>query len=451
MKCKIYLPLLAAALLASCATMQTELSVQIDPVPGEWRSPLQQEQTGGHDQAYSAELHELIQQALEYHPDIRHARANLDEALALEEVARVRRLPQIGWSGRAQYNGRNSADQRTASAGLNLQWDADIGRQQYSRFQAAKLETMARRATLSHTKKQMIRTVATAYLDYRHARLAVALAERSLTIQTSLTDLAMRRVDAGLAPRADLTRARADLQSAQAELHALIGQKRQALLTVSIAVGLRNDVILDRENVGDDLVNIISLPAIDLPADTIRRRSDIQQAELELLRTLVEGGIAQGDYWPGLSFPVELQLDLTHPAQLAQSIVLSVGLELSQTIYDGGLRDSELKVAEAQLDKALSVYEGVVTQALGEVEQTLSALKNLMATLDALRIAANTRIDAYEDVALLNREGLVSFQELLSAQRDLVAAERAVLDQSLLVVQTRLSLHLDLGLLSFGA
>jgi outer membrane protein TolC len=143
-------------------------------------------------------------------------------------------------------------------------------------------------------------------------------------------------------------------------------------------------------------------------------------------------GIAQAAFYPSLSLSGGIGGSASTIANLlsAPARTWSLGASLAASLFDGGLRQSQVDQAVASYDASVAQYRQIVLQGFQEVEDNLSALDLLaqeaekrQQALDAARDAERLALNQYQ-------AGLVDFTTVASAQITRFQAEIATLQVS---------------------
>jgi len=95
------------------------------------------------------------------------------------------------------------------------------------------------------------------------------------------------------------------------------------------------------------------------------------------------------------------------------------GPSLRWNIFDGGRIRNQIKVQDALTEQALLSYEQTVLNALNEVENALVAYLEQRIRLGALQRTVDASKRSVKLSTNLYKQGLVDFQNVLDAQRDL--------------------------------
>jgi outer membrane protein TolC len=112
---------------------------------------------------------------------------------------------------------------------------------------------------------------------------------------------------------------------------------------------------------------------VGLPADLLRRRPDIRQAERELAAATADIGVAVAEQYPRLVLVGSGGWDSIHAGNLtaAASRFWNVGPQLSLPLFTGGRLKNQVTAREAARDAALAAYRQKVLAALADTETAL--------------------------------------------------------------------------------
>jgi outer membrane protein TolC len=190
----------------------------------------------------------------------------------------------------------------------------------------------------------------------------------------------------------------------------------------------------------------LARPAIPagLPADLLRRRPDVAQAEYQLAASDKNLAAARKRFLP--------QVRLTAAAGSAFSTLLadpiaiwSVGGSILAPLFEGGRLTGQAEVAGAQRDQAAFAYRRAALIAFREVDDALAGVKRLdeqvafaQAQRDALAEGLRLATNRY-------REGYSPYLEQLDAQRGLLGAELALVQLRADALSARIQLYQAMG------
>jgi len=436
---------LALATLAGCGTVAApDRALPEAPVPAAWsqaRIADAADASSADPAARAATLAEwwrnfddpdlaaLVSRALDANAGLRSAQAALAQARAVRDVQAAGLLPSVDGSASAQRTRPAGGDASNRfQAGLDASWELDVFGGRRAALEAAEADARAAQAGLADTQVSLAAEVALAYLDLRSLQGRLEIARRNLAGQNETLQLARWRAQAGLTTSVEVEQARAAAEQTAAQVPVLetgIAQARHALAVLTgQAAGAPQPAL--------DLVRPVPRPAADLalaiPAETLRQRPDVRQAEERIAAALARVSQADAARYPGFRLGGSIGLSALTLSGLGGSaaIVNSLLAGLSIPIFDGGALQAQVRVQQASLEQARVGYQATVLNALKEVEDALVALRGDRERLARLQNAA----EAAANAALLaqNRyaSGLIDFQVVLDTQRTLLNTQDSV-------------------------
>ena len=161
-----------------------------------------------------------------------------------------------------------------------------------------------------------------------------------------------------------------------------------------------------------------------------KNRPDIIEAERLMAAANEKVGIAQASFFPSITLTGSAGYNSLKAGNLFawESRIWSIGPSVGLPIFNGGRLNAELQAEKAEYDKSLAEYRKRVLTAFSETENALADLRMRkeqseaqQKLLDAARRAAELSIQRY-------KEGLVSFLEVIDAERSRLQAERDTIE-----------------------
>ena len=190
------------------------------------------------------------------------------------------------------------------------------------------------------------------------------------------------------------------------------------------APGALEDLLAERKPIPVAPADVVS----SVPAEVLRRRPDIRAAERRLAAQTAQVGVATAQLYPSLSLSSSIGVTAGSASDLLSDGLKSnrYGVSLSVPIFQAGALLQNIKAQSALVAQALATYEGTVLGAYEEIENALTQWSNEQkrhaALLDAVasaRLASDLALTQYNS-------GLVDFQTVLTADRDLISSEDAL-------------------------
>lgn len=413
----------------------------------------------------------LIEESLAGSFDLAAAAARVDAARARARIAGADLLPQADLSLSGARNRRNfigfpipgaggsvlSTTNTSWGVSLDLSWELDLWGRIRAGREAADRTLGATRADLAGAALSLSGQTAKAYFAVLEARQQVALAEATLDNRRTNAERVRRRYEAGLAGALDLRLARAESASAESVLGArrqvLDALERQLETLVVRYPGRRLDALPDRlpdrlvEGLAPDTEGgLVPVPA-GLPSEIVARRPDLSAAEARLEAAGFQVAQARAALYPGLRLTGSTGRSSEDVEDLLNGdfSVWSIAGGLLQPLFQGGRLRANVDLQRASFAEATAVYAAQVLRALGEVETALASEGLLADRQAALAEAAREARRAQELAEERYRSGLVSFVDLLEAQRRSVDAESGLIQVARQRLDARVDLVLALG------
>ena len=402
-------------------------------------------------------LQSLIELALRNNRDLRLAALNVEAAEAQYGIQRAARLPSVdaGAGLTRQRTPVNREIDPITPAAVQNQYGVNVGVSAFEidlfgRVRSLSDAAFARYLATDHGRRAaqiaLVGAVADAYFAERLAREQLALAERTQADWRQSLALARRLKDAQQAGGLDVAQAEGQVASADADLEARTRAADQARNALRLLLGaeppedLPEPLPLDRQPV-------VTRLAAGLPSELLFRRPDILQAEQQLEAANADIGAARAAFFPRLSLSTSagfLSPGLRNLFDGGQH-VWSFAPQINIPLFQGGRLRAELRLAEVRKSSAVAEYERAIQIAFREVADGLAGRETFSRQIDAqARVVASAERRA-DLSGLRYRAGVDGRLELLDAQRQLYAAQQALLDLRRGQLSNAIALYKALG------
>lgn len=384
----------------------------------------------------------LVEDGARQNLDIQVAASRVREARAIAAGVDASTLPQLDLSGGPTFASvlrGDDGDDRGESLLFDGFFDAFYEIDLFGGNERSRQAAWARAAQEERLAAEAVRIstaeIARTYIRLRATERLLRLTETLLELQRKTLGVVRERVASGLTPGLDQVRAEAAVASLEADLGPLrseLGQRRNALaVLLAEPPGSLEADLAPR----DGVPLVATGPALGLPADLLRRRPDVQAAELEIVASTADVGVATADLYPRLTLPGTISVGPlgVAPGDVVTTVVASLSALVSYPLYDGGARRAQLSAAEERLFQSVLLYRDTVLSAIEEVESALLSYEGTQARLAALRTEVDRNRTAYEQSEQLYRDGFVTFLDVLDSQRELNSSLQnlAVAEQNL--------------------
>jgi len=163
----------------------------------------------------------------------------------------------------------------------------------------------------------------------------------------------------------------------------------------------------------------------DLPSALLERRADVRESEANLIAANAQIGVARAAYFPQISLTGSAGYE--SPA-LTNLFTGSAGLwnlasSISQPIFEGGRLKSNLRLAEAQHEQLLLIYQQTIQGAFRDVSNALIAYQKFR----EFRVQQQRLFESAQDAAHLSevrfKSGTTDYLEVLTNETNSFSAE----------------------------
>jgi len=292
----------------------------------------------------------------------------------------------------------------------------------------------------------LIQDVASTYLAWVEATEQIRLAEQTVQSRQEGVRIAQVRLRAGLTSALDFHQAESLLTQAQASLAGLKLQRAQIENLLFVLVGGPVAGTMPEPLPLGDQLNPVTLAA-GLPSALLLARPDVIAAEERLRAAEANVGAARAAFFPNISLTGALGFASNALNTLVGSdgLTWNYGSSITAPIFDRGRLHGNVDVARAQDRIAIADYERTIQGAFQEVSNGLAGRRYLAEQVDAQErgTEAQRQIAALAHTRYL--EGVVSYIEVLDAERNLFAAEQALLQLRRVQADNLVALYVALG------
>ena len=287
-----------------------------------------------------AQLTQLLALARTNSPDLRSAAASVMAARAQSGQTGANLYPSLTGSASATISDSPTTSPTDSSTALvDSKWEIDI----FGKLQnAAKADTARARAEeLSYAGSyvSLAAEVADGFVGYRACRLAQSEYQNAFASQQDTVTATRSLVDAGLSASADLSLARANVANAEISLTNQRADCKVAAQSLARIVGVSQSEIDAVLSKGGGLPKTKPFQVSSVPADMLRQRPDVLEAEKRFAASLLDLKVAEAKLFPSLK--------LNGSVTASDPRSWSFGPALSLPILDGGASRAGTRLANA--------------------------------------------------------------------------------------------------------
>ena len=298
------------------------------------------------------------------------------------------------------------------------------------RAQRATLE--AQYAALYSAWTSLASEVAMNYISLRTLQERLAIARYNLSLQQNTVDIQQSKVDSGLSDSLALKQAQYTMEQTKAGIPSIESSIEQTMNALAILVGEVPGTLAEKLAAKQPIPKISDTRFLGIPANAIRQRPDIRQAERLLVAQLARKKSAQADLWPKFYLTGSIGTEAGNWGSLfgGPAKLYSFMPQISWPIFHAGAIRNNIKAQGAIAEQLLASYEQTVLSAVGEVRDSLSSnvkeyerSESLRRGVEAAQAALDVANDKYAN-------GLVDFTNVINAQRSLTSlSEEYVISQ----------------------
>lgn len=417
-------------------------------------------------------LNDLERQLNQFNQTIIQAEATYRQSLAIVDEARAALFPslvgassvfrqrQAGGtsSSLSTVNGSTSTTTSTSntilsaaaptisiySAMLSASWEPDIWGQVRRTIASDLAAAQANEALWANIRLSSQSSLAQYYFELRTLDLDQSLLDGITHDYQKILRLVENQYASGVASRAEIVQAQIQFETAKAQAinnGILRGQYEHA---IAVLIGKAPANLSLKVNHAPFKVPRIP---VSVPSLLLERRPDIAQSERLMQNTSELIGVAIANYYPSLTLTGVTTAVGTSLHQLVHTPILSwsTGVQMAETLYDGGLRQATVNATKQAYIASVANYRQTVLAAFQDVEDNLVSVRLLSVQNNIERQAAAHAALALQLVRNQYDAGTVDPASILNAQIAAYNAQKTVNDISGLQMTSAVGLIKSLG------
>jgi NodT family efflux transporter outer membrane factor (OMF) lipoprotein len=332
-------------------------------------------------------------------------------------------------------------------AGFDATWEIDVFGGTRRRVEAANYQMQAAIEQERNVMVTLLAEVARNYLELRGTQERIAVAKENLAAQKEILELTHSKQKSGLANDLDVAQVAAQTATTSATIPPLEADSRRLIHALSILLAREPNAL------SAELENTKPLPStppeipIGLPSQLLERRPDIRAAERQVAAATAQIGSAKADLFPKFALIASAGLDSSSPENLFdwESRYFLISPTVTWRIFDAGRIVSNIQLQKANRQETVLQYRNTVLTALREVEDALAAYATEKMRRENLVEALNQNQQSLMLARQQYDHGLVSFLNVLDAERNVFSAQDALTQSSQMISTDLVALYKSLG------
>lgn len=413
-------------------------------------------------------LEQLIERALRYNNNLQTAGLRVLEAQAQLAIARGNRWPQSqALSGGASWIEASSSNANTQFGDLDfaqyelggaIAWELDFWGRYRRSIESADAGYLATVAAYDNFVVLLAALVAETYTVIRTLEAQLQVAKENVALQRQSFDMTDALFRNGEQSELDVLQARTLLLSTEAAIPELETALAQAQHAMSVLLGMSPGELRALIPDASAIPTVPESLAVGIPANVLRQRPDVRQAEQQARALNAQVGVAQANLRPSFSLTGSLGVSAADNTSTtgsgdsgldaifsSDSVTYAAGPRFVWPLFNYGRLRNNVLVQDARLQQALVQYRETVLQASREVEDALVGFTGsrrqdavLTETVEVARRSAQLSVVRY-------REGFADYQRVLNSQQALFNQQLRLIGNKGAVVRSLIALYRALG------
>lgn len=434
---KLFL-LIISALVSTIAIAKTSSQKIETSIPTSWNNLdtlfIQQDNidkqwwTGFND----ATLNSLLDICIANNYDLAQAAYRVDAAKALMRKAEGGYYPSLNLTAAYDYNQNvtTAGTSRIGSVGADMSWEIDIIGAVRGRAKSQKYNFQATQEEYNAVMTSLIAKVVSSYINLRTAQVRLDVVKSNLYIQEQTKNITEARFNTGLASALDVAQAKSIYYATAAkvpELESLVSESLNALGVLSGRIPWQLDAELNLSANSNIPHNSEKMVPVSVPAEVLRQRPDVRAAEKSIDAAASLVGATVADWLPKFYVTGKIGVASEDFKNIFQEdkMYWQVAPAIKWNIFSGTALSGQIQEAKANTEIAVNSYNNVVLNALQEVDNSMTVYKHSINEEEAYRIAYEQAELTFNLAIDLYKKGLIEFQNVLDAQRNLLSYNEA--------------------------
>jgi NodT family efflux transporter outer membrane factor (OMF) lipoprotein len=368
-------------------------------------------------------LDELIKEASKDNLNIRMAISRVEEARGNFGIVDSLRFPQLDLEGSVKRSKTSESASYTSSItdtystlGLDLGWEIDVFGFVRRSVEAADAEIDASVEYYRDVMVVLYSEIAKSYVSARTYQARLQFANDNVKNQKETVGIVAARYEAELVSEIDVFQSKQNLAASEAAIPLLNASLDRTINRLAVLLGKKPGYLQDK------LLQPKAIPqppqkiTLFLPAEILRQRPDIRQAERDLAAQTARIGITVAEMYPRFSLGGTIGISKASDNS-GNTEYYSFGPSFTWEVFDAGRHEAEIKVQDERLEQARASYEKTVLTALEEVENALTAYNEEQYRIQKIKNSVDASKNVNEITRARYSAGLIDFQEVLDAQR----------------------------------
>jgi NodT family efflux transporter outer membrane factor (OMF) lipoprotein len=264
--------------------------------------------------------------------------------------------------------------------------------------------------------------VAASYIQMRAYEQRLQLAWKNVNLQKETLRIISLREQQGLVTELDVQQATYNLGQTESLLPILEAGRRRTQNRLCILMAKPPQELEQVANRSGSIPFAPQEIVVGIPAELLRRRPDVQQAERVAAQQSARIGIAEAEFYPHIAITGTIGVQAEQFSHLfdTQSLAGQIGPGFSWNLLNYGRIRNHVQAQDARFQQAMLTYRDTVLRANEEVENAIVAFLREQDRAVSLNVSAKAAARSVELASRQYEKGLIAYQPLLDSERVLV-------------------------------
>lgn len=346
------------------------------------------------------------------------------------------------------YGSKGSASITSYFSGsVDMSWEIDVFGKVAANVKAQKAALNVSKATRAGVLVSLAAQIASTYIDLRVSQAEIKVANEHAQSQLKALKIAQARFETGLASKLDVDQANTVYYNTLSMIPSLENEVHQDINALAVLLATSPEELSPVLSETRPLPSYIQLVSAGIPADLLRRRPDVIEAEQQIEEYAAQLGVAKKDYLPSLSLDGSIGVAAHRPGDLFKNgaFQYTIAPTLSWTIFDGLARKYNVASARENMEVAIDNYNLTVITAFQEADNALASYYSDLKYIDIL----NKLVEAGRDYDMLSidqyKNGLAAFINVADAQVQYLGYEDTLIQAQGQAIVALIDLYKALG------
>ncbi len=404
-------------------------------------------------------LSSLVERAVSNNKDLKIALARIRQSRAVLGVAGKQTDP--GVSASAQYSRSQSGTPTVEDSdpalfstgsdyldiGFDASWEVDLFGKLERGVEAATAELEASEEGYRTVLVSLIAETANDYVMLRILQNQLEIVYRNLDLQERILDVLEDQEEVGLISSLQVQQSKYNIENTRSRVPGYKTSIQETLNSLAILLGEMPGSLHEELSSPGTIPSPGVEIAIGIPADILRRRPDIREAERTLAAQTARIGMATADLYPAFRLSGSLGMTASSVDSFFSddSPGISITPFISVPVFNRDKIRNQIEIQNAIAERNLIEYETTVMDAIKEVRDAVVAYGEEQKRYRILEKGASEARSALQIADEQFRSGLVNFLSVLDAQRSLLSFEETQIGSRGAITRNLIKIYKALG------